>query len=202
MSWSEKNLLVGSFFRWPMPFTMLTLRKLFSWDHRSASLLQLMLPSPAGWKHWIRRSWDTACPIFRSMMPLFCFATLLPSPRCCKFWGLHHDFSSPCLESFDRELHSIVSAIFNISLEGASTWSQAMPPVGFGVVGDPQSYPSCTFRLSGFCCWLWGPHHQDPPSSGAEFLLHSSWGGMVGMERRPWPVTSTHPSQHKAKGLG
>ena len=34
-------------------------------------------------------------------------------------------FSSPCLESFDQELCSIVSAVFNISLEGASTWSQA-----------------------------------------------------------------------------
>ena len=44
-------------------------------------------------------------------------------------------FSSPCLESFDQELRFIMSAVFNISLEEASTWSQATLPVGFGGLG-------------------------------------------------------------------
>ena len=39
------------------------------------------------------------------------------------------------VESFERELHSIVSAIVNISLERASTCSQATLPVGFGGLG-------------------------------------------------------------------
>ena len=41
-------------------------------------------------------------------------------------------FSSPSLESFDQELHSMMGAILNISLVDASTWSQATLPVGSG----------------------------------------------------------------------
>ena len=41
-------------------------------------------------------------------------------------------FSSPCLESFDRELRSIIGAVLNISLEEDSAWSQATLPVGSG----------------------------------------------------------------------
>ena len=44
-------------------------------------------------------------------------------------------FSFPCLESFDRELRSIVGAVLNISLEEDSAWSQAMLPVGSGGIG-------------------------------------------------------------------
>ena len=41
-------------------------------------------------------------------------------------------FSSPCLESFDQELRSMMGAILNISLVDASSWSQATLPVGSG----------------------------------------------------------------------
>ena len=44
-------------------------------------------------------------------------------------------FSSPCLESFDRELRSTVGAVLNISLEEDSAWSQATLPVGSGGIG-------------------------------------------------------------------
>ena len=62
--------------------------------------------------------------------------------------------SSPCLESFDQELHSIVSAVFNISLEGASTWSQAMQPVGFvglGIRRAVQLAPSAFLASAAGC---------------------------------------------------
>ena len=60
----------------------------------------------------------------------------------------------------------------------------------------------------GWNVWIkWHQHCPKPfmlvkfPTSVAEFPLPCSLGGMQGMERRLWPVTSTHPSQHKANCL-